>query len=82
MTVVKYNYYSKLRDAVLLGVIQHQPVTLLQLTKHLAPTYSFQTIKNELKRLIAESTVKRKRISQGESTTVKGFHYFIEEEKS
>ena len=76
----RYDYFEKKREAVLRCVHEHQPVTLLQLTQYLAPTYSFQAIKNELKALIAESLVHRQRARKYEASRLAGgtgFYYSI-----
>jgi predicted ArsR family transcriptional regulator len=69
---VRYDYYEKLRQAVLSSIEEHQPVTLVQLTQHLASTHSFQMIKNELKRLTADDLVYRQRASKYEDPKLAG----------
>ena len=82
MAKVRYDYYEKIREAVLDTIHCHQPVTLLQLTSHLAAHYSFQAIKNELKRLTTENLVSRQRASKCEGLVGGGTGFFYSVPKS
>jgi hypothetical protein len=80
---VRYDYYEKLRESVLREICEHQPVSLLQLTQFIAPTYSFQQIKNELKRLVTEQLISRRRASKYEDSRLvaSGFYYSLPNEE-